>query len=186
MPSLSRAILVVASLAFAPIAAAQPVLPGSGPAPAPPPPSPGAAPGGAITKLTPQQLAQLYSGLTINGQPVPISIKTFNDGTSVVVLPLWGPQLYSGVSLQVCEKDGSGCHWLEFFANVGKQASVDANWINAFNQHFLGAKAYTLASGELVFEEDISLWPGISPSEIGWYTSFFKHVVDDSFSFKPQ
>jgi hypothetical protein len=182
MPALPRAVLVAAALAVAPVAAAQPVLPGGGGTPS----SSGAAPGGALTKITPQQLAQYYSGLTLNGQPVQTSIKTFDDGTSVVVLPLWGSKLYSGINLQVCEKDGSGCHWLEFFANLGKQDSVDANWINAFNRNFLGAKAYTLASGELVFALDISLFPGVSPNEIGWYTSFFKHVVDDSFKFKPQ
>jgi hypothetical protein len=185
MPSLARAVLAIALLAFAPAAFAQPVLPGAGPGSSPGP-GPAPAPSGLITKITPQQLAQLYSRLTINNQPVQISIKNFNDGSSIVVVPAWGPQVFSGVHLEQCEKDGSGCHWLGFFANVGKQASIDPAWVNAFNVHFLGAKAYILPSGELLFEQDVSLYPGITPREILWYTGFFKRVVDDSFRFKGQ
>lgn len=184
MPS-ARAALVIALLVFAPAAFAQPVLPGSGPGPSPGPGAgPAPAPTGLITKITPQQLAQLYSRLTVNNQPIQISIKNFDDGSSIVVVPAWGPQIYSGVHLEQCEKDGSGCHWLGFFANVGKQATIGAAWMNAFNAHFLGAKAYTLPSGELLFEQDITLYPGITPPEILWYTGFFKRVVDDSFRFK--
>lgn len=187
MSVLPRAIFIVASLAFAPLAAAQPVLPGPGGGGAQPaPPSgPAPAPGGLLTKITPQQLAQLYSGLTNDGQAVQVSVKTFDDGSSVVVLPLWGTQLWSGVGLEYCEKDGSGCTKLHFFLNMGKQPTVNANWINAFNRKYIGVKVYTLDNGELDFTYDLPLGSGITSDYILWTTRFFKVVVDESFKFKP-
>lgn len=189
MPALSRAILVIALLAFAPIAAAQPVLPGPGPGPGPTPPSPAPGPasqGGLITKITPQQLAQLYSGQTINGQPIQVSVKTLNNGTTVVILPLWGNQVASAIIPALCEKDGSGCPLLHFFVTMGKQGSVDANWINGFNRDYPLIKAILLTDGELVFTVDIALYGGVSPNEILAYTQIFKLLVDKSFSYKPQ
>jgi hypothetical protein len=181
MRSLSSAILVLASLALGAPAVAQPVIgPGPGPAPAPTPVS-----GGMIIKITAEQLAQILGGMKINGQAVQTSIKSFKDGTSIVITPLWGPQVYSGVLTELCEKDGSGCHWLEYFANLGKQSSVDTQWMNAYNSRFFGMKSYTLKDGALVLQIDMPLWPGVSPQDIGWHMIYFKNAVDDSFKFKP-
>jgi hypothetical protein len=99
MISLSKAILFIALLALAPAAAAQPVLPGTGGGTA------GGAPSGLIAKITAQQLAKILGDLSIDGKPVKTSIKTFDDNTAVVVLPLWGDDLYSGVLTEFCEKE---------------------------------------------------------------------------------
>lgn len=184
MRNFPEMVVLLALVAMTSGAAAQPVLGGAGGGNSNPASAPG--PSGAIQKITPQGLASLIGQITVDNKPIQTSISTFKDGTSIVVTPMWGPNIYSGVSMQYCEKDGSGCHWLQFFANLGAQKTVDLNWMNAFNQHFLGAKAYTLASGQLVIQQDMSLWPGVSPSEIGWYLEFFKNVVDDSANFKPQ
>jgi hypothetical protein len=177
--------VIVAALALVPAAIAQPVLPGSTPGPAPGP-APASTPSGVITKITAQELAQLLSGIKVNNTPIRASIKTFDNGTADVVIPLWGPQVFSGVAMVLCEKDGSGCHWLEYFANLGKQASVGTNWINGLNGQFWGLKAYTLPDGQLVLRQDLPLWPGVSPADIAWHMVYFKNAVDNSFKFKPQ
>ncbi len=184
MASLSRVLVIVASLAFAPVAAAQVVLPGGGGGTPAPAPAPGAQ-AGLITKLTAQQLVQILGTIRINGATVPTSIRAFNDGSSMVVMPFWGPQVWSGIILQFCEKDGSGCHLLHFLANVGKQPSISADWVNAFNASFYYVKALKLTNGELAFTYDIGMWPGVTQNQIVQMTGMFKAIVDNSFKFKP-
>ena len=184
MPTLPKVFLIVGSLALAATAVAQPRLPGTpGPQPAPPGPAPAA--GGVFAKITPQQLSQIVGGLTIDGKPIATSIKTFDDGSAVIVTPFWGDQLYSGINMEYCEKDGTGCHTLQFFANFGKQSTVDANWINAWNLAYIGVKAYTLQNGELLFCYHLPLLSGVSDTYIKSFTAFFKVVVDEAFKFKP-
>jgi Putative bacterial sensory transduction regulator len=181
MISLPKAILFIVLLALAPPAAAQPVLPGTGGGT----PS-GGGPGGLIGKITAQQLAKIVGGLSIDGKPLQTSIKTFDDNTAVVVLPLWGDDLYSGVLTEFCEKDGSGCHTLHFFANFGKQQSVDSAWMDAYNRTYVGVKVYTLDNGELVFTYDLPLFSGVSQDYLLRFLSFYKGVVDEAFKFKPK
>src|SRR5262245_35202085 len=102
MVSLPRAILFITLLTLASPAVAQPVLPGPGGT------SSGGAPSGLIARITPQQLAKILGGLSIDGKPIQTSIKTFDDNTAVITLPLWGDNLYSGVLTEFCEKDGTG------------------------------------------------------------------------------
>lgn len=190
MPSFARALFTITWLALAPAAVAQPVIPGPGPAPGPAPapgPGPAPAPGPALlNKITPQQLAQLLvSRVKINDQPIQVSgIRTFDNGDAAVLLSLWPSPIASGIVLEQCEKDGSGCHWLGYQADLGKQSSITPAWVNAFNGHFLAAKAFINSGGELIFSLQITLYPGISQDEIVWYTGFFKRVVDDSFNYK--
>ena len=47
----------------------------------------------------------------------------------IVVTAFWSEQIFSGVIPIACEKDGSGCHGLMLFANLGKDTGVDQAWI---------------------------------------------------------
>jgi Putative bacterial sensory transduction regulator len=91
------------------------------------------------------------------------------------------------VLTEFCEKDGSGCRTLHFFANFGKQeqSAVDAKWIDAWNRTYVGAKAFTLKNGELIFSYDLPLLSGVSQDYIVRFTNFYKGLVDTSFKFKP-
>jgi hypothetical protein len=191
MLHLARALLLVASLlTVAPIAVAQPVLPGGGGTPGPGPgPGPAAsgtaAPSGLIAKITAPALAQLLSGFSIDGKQIQTEVKTFDDNTAMVVLPFWGDKLFSGVLLDHCDKDGGGCATLQFFANVGAQSNLAPNWVNAFNGAFYGAKAYTLKSGQLLFTFELLLFTGVTKDYLMTTTAVFKNLVDKSFTFKP-
>jgi len=190
---LTKAVLAVAFAAFATSASAQPVMPGAGggggqaaPAPAPAPGgSPGGSPGGLIATMNPQQLAQILNGLTIDNKPINMTVKTFDDKTGGVIIPFWGDQLYSGVLPIQCQPDGTGCKTLQFFANFGKQSSVDMNWMNSWNDYYLGVKVSVMDNGEMLFEYDLPLFSGVSADYIRNCTVFFKAVVDTAFTYKP-
>jgi hypothetical protein len=187
MSLLRRAVLLVGLLSLAPAAAAQPVLPGPTPSPAPSPvPAPGPAPGGLIAKITPQQLAQLLTQLKVNGAPLQPTIKTFpGKDYAIVAVPVW-PQVFSGVLMNLCESDGSGCRVLRFFANVGKQPTVDAAWINAYHANHWGVMAFTAEGGVLIFFHDVPLFSGVPQDYIINNAAFFKNAVDEAFKYKPR
>jgi hypothetical protein len=185
----AKGLLVVASLAFAAApAVAQITLPGSSPAPAPGPapgPSPQSAPaGGLITKITPQQVAQLISG-AVSGVTLQPQITAQNDGTSLVSFPAWGTQVYSAVDVENCEKDGSGCYALDFFANFGKQPTITQSWMDNWNNQFFAVRVFPLSDGEIVFSADCMVLTGVTPAYITAFAGFFKQVVDQSASYKP-
>jgi hypothetical protein len=183
MNSLAKGFLGLCCMALlSTTAVGQILLPGSTTTPAPTPQP--AAPAGLITKVTPQQVVQLVSA-AITGITITPQIKPGDNGTSVVVFPVWGDQVYSGVALQNCEKDNSGCYVLTFFANFGKQPTINQAWINGWNSNFFQVHAYTLSTGEVVFSSDLMILSGVPPEYITSYASFFKKVVDNSSTYKP-
>lgn len=187
IPSL-RIVAILASLCLAPAVGAQPVLPGGG-GPTPgqqAPPAGGAAPSGLITKLTGQQLTQILSGLTYNNNQVPATLQTNSDGSWSVTLPFWGSQVPSGAVLDVCEKDGSGCYWIDFFVNLGVQSTVDAKWINAYNNAYYGARAYLADNGNLIVDYPVWMLPGITQDYIIKSAGMFVSSVENAMKFKPQ
>jgi hypothetical protein len=187
MRSLVKGLLVASCLAFAATSAiAQIVLPGAGggstPAPTPqtaPPPA-----NGLITKITPQQVAQLIS-TAVSGVTISPQITQNQDGTFNVSFPVWGSQVYSAVNVENCEKDGSGCYALDFFANFGKQPSIDANWMANWNNQFFVARVFPLSDGEIVFSGDLMILSGVTPDYITAFAGFFKQVVDNAATYKP-
>ena len=182
MNLLVKGLLAFSCTAFvATTAVAQILLPG-GTTPAPTPQSAPAA--GLITKATPQQVAQAISG-AVSGTKITPQIKPGNDGTSIVTFPVWGDQVYSAVSLENCEKDNSGCYVLEFFANFGKQPSIDQAWINGWNNQYYAARVSPLPNGEIVFSADLMVLNGVTPDYITSFAGFFKKVVDNSSTYKP-
>ncbi|HZT86604.1 MAG TPA: hypothetical protein VFA12_01460 [Stellaceae bacterium] len=188
MSFLRKVLAALVPLALAPaVALAQPVLPnggggggGGGGSPSTP------APGGLITKLTGPQLQQLYVGVQIAGQTLQTSLKTFDDGSAVVYLPIWGPQVTSGADLESCAKDGSGCAAIEFFVNLGQQPSINAAWIEAFNEKIIGGKAYINPDDKgLVISYAFFMETGVTKDFILNATASFKNMVTYAMQFKP-
>jgi Putative bacterial sensory transduction regulator len=176
MRLLSKVVLVIASLGCATAAVAQPRIPGGnigGQAPAP-------SGGGLLIKLTPEQVVGLLNEAGFHSE-----VRRDSVDAKVVVAAFWGQEPYSGVIMDHCEKDGSGCHNLFFFANYGKDQPVDANWINAWNNSKIGVKALKLDDGTLLFEYDLSLLTGVTADYVKEFAKFFKLVVDTATQFKP-
>lgn len=183
MKAFVKGLMVVAALAIGSAANAQVVLPGNNaPAPAP---APQAAPAsGLITKITPQQVAQLVAK-AVNGTTINPQITKNNDGTSLVTFPVWGSAVYSAINVENCEQDGSGCYVLDFFANFGKQPTLTQAWMNAWNDQFYIARVYPLSNGETVFTADLVVLTGVTPDYVTAFAGFFKQVVDNASTFKP-
>jgi hypothetical protein len=169
MASIFRAFVVTVLLAFTPIAAGQPVLPQSDSKTVPE----------LITSITLQKLAQVFSRISINGEPIHSEI-TKSGATSVVTLPLWGSNVWAGATPESCLADRSDCKSVFVFANFGKQVTVDANWLNNWNRTKIGVKAYTVSDGQLVFASEIMLLSGVSQDYIVRFVSQFKTAVDSS------
>lgn len=186
MRSLIAAALLVGSIGFgAPAAVAQVVLPGNNnPPPSSTPPQSAQAGGGLITKITPQQVAQLVSG-AVSGVTINPQITQAQDGTYLVTFPVWGNQVYSAINVQNCEKDNSGCYVMDFFANFGKQPSIDENWMDAWNNRFFMVRVFKLPNGETVFSGDCMILSGVTPQYVTAFAGFFKKVVDAATTFKP-
>src|SRR6202035_2719602 len=106
--------------------------------------------------------AQLLTGRSIDDKPIRMTIKTFDDKTGGVIIPFWGDQLYSGILPTFCQSDGTACKQLKFFANFGKQSTVDAAWINAWNYNYVGVKCLTTDGGELLFSYDLPIFSGVT------------------------
>jgi putative sensory transduction regulator len=182
MNAFVKGLLVVAVLGFgAAVANAQVVLPGNN-APAP---TPQAAPAsGLITKITAQQVAQLVTN-AVSGVTISPQITNNSDGTFLVTFPVWGSAVYSAISVENCEQDGSGCYVLDFFANFGKQPTLTTSWMNAWNDQFYIARVYPLSTGETVFTADLAILTGVTPDYVTAFAGFFKQVVDNASTFKP-
>jgi Putative bacterial sensory transduction regulator len=175
MRLLSKVVLVIASLVCATAVVAQPRIPGAnigGQAPA-------SSSGGLLVKLTAEQVVGLLNEAGFHSE-----VRQDKD-SKFVVAAFWGQDLYSGVIVEHCEKDGSGCHTLEFFANFGKDQPVDANWINAWNNSKIGVKASKLGDGTLLFDYDLPLLTGVTADYVKELAKFFKLVVDTATQFKP-
>jgi len=182
MNAFVKGLIVAAALGAGAVAAnAQVVLPGN----APPAAAPQAAPAsGLITKITPQQVAQLVAN-AVSGATISPQITKNNDGTSLVTFPVWGSGVYSAINVENCEQDGSGCYVLDFFANFGKQPTLTQAWMNAWNDQFYIARVYPLSNGEIVFAADLVMLSGVTPDYVTAFAGFFKQVVDNASTFKP-
>jgi Putative bacterial sensory transduction regulator len=178
MRFLSMTTLAIVMFALVKTAAAQPVFPHPGGD------VPANAPSGQqatlITKLTPEDVAKLFSQASI-----PSEVMEDDKHNKMVVVQFWGKDLYSGVITEHCEKDGSGCRTLEIFANFGKSPNVNQAWLNAWNGSKIGVKAFRTESNDLIFEFDLPLFSGVTPDYIVRVAKFFKVAVDSSSDFKP-
>jgi hypothetical protein len=70
------------------------------------------------------------------------------------------------------------------FANLGKESSVNQDWINAWNDRMLYVRA-TNHKDALIFTWQVALLTGVTPDYIKYAASGFKYLVDQSTDFKP-
>jgi hypothetical protein len=177
----TKAILVVASLVLAATASAQPRPGGGAPkAPGGGAPAPGGgAPGGLIVKIQAEQIAQLFNEAGFRSKVID------NNKIHMVQTEFWSDQVFSGAIPGGCEKDGSGCHWMQLFANLGTDSGVDQAWMDAWNGRWYGVRVHKLDNGAVVFYFDVPMLSGVTPDYIKAAGAVFKAIVDASTDFKP-
>jgi hypothetical protein len=84
---------------------------------------------------------------------------------------------------EICQ-DGV-CRGLVFFVNLGKQQSIDVNWLNAWNGQKVFGRAYLDKEGSIVFDMAIHLWGGPSPSYIVQSANLYAVMLKALFEFQP-
>jgi len=172
-----KAVLVAAALVMAVSANAQP-RPGGGGGPGPGPgPGGGGAPSGLIIKLTVPQMAQLITAVGFQSKVIE------NNKFEMVQTIFWSQDVFSGAIPEICEKDGSGCHAMKVFANLGK-TGVTQKWVDAWNNSWLYVRASFSNDGSLIFAWDVGFFSGVSPDYIASVVKTFKAIVDQSTDFK--
>jgi hypothetical protein len=172
------------ALLFAAAAGAQP-KPGGGGTPPGGAPAPAPA-GGLIVQFNAEQIAQIFTAAGFSSQVIDNKV---DDKTSIhmVQTKFWpnDTTTFGGAAPIWCSQDKPNiCNGINIFVNLGK-ASVDTNWINAWNNRIYFVRAYTLSDGSLVFGFDLLLQPGVTPEYIKTAVVAFKSGVDVSTDFKP-
>jgi hypothetical protein len=179
MRVLPTLMVMTVSFFLAGAATAQPRIPGPG--------GGGGGGGGApspttgmILKMTPEQLVPLLNEVGFRSE-----VRQLQGGDKMVYARFWDTDaLWSGVTFGNCEKDGSGCRTLQFFANFGKDQTVDPSWMNAWNNRFYVVRTYKLVpQGDLIFEGDLMIFTGVTADYVKIFARFFKQVVDESQNF---
>jgi hypothetical protein len=174
--TLARVFMILAALAFSGVADAQP-RPGGGPRGGGGGGGGGAAPSGVLQTINAEQLAQIFGAA---GFPSKVFV---SNNHQMVRTQFWPGDIYSGVSPEICEKDGN-CRGYRIFANLGADTGVGQEWLDAWNQGRLYVHAYKLQNGELVFYWDVALLSGLTPQAIAATAQIFKQFVDQSTDFK--
>lgn len=87
------------------------------------------------------------------------------------------------VGPEIC-KDGV-CRGLVFFANLGKQQSIDLKWLNAWNAEKVFGRTYMDKEGNIVFDVAIHLWGSPSPNYIVQSADLFGVMLKSLFEFQP-
>jgi hypothetical protein len=172
--SLLSAILIVFSMT----ANAQPRPGGGGGGNNPAPAGGGAPAGGLLTKITVEQMAQLFNAAGYKAQVIT------NNGSKMVQAVFWTPDIFGGALPATCEKDNSSCGAIRIFVNLGK-SPVDQKWIEAWNDAWLYVHASRSSSGDLIFGWDVPLLTGVTAEYLQQAIKLFKVVVDQSTEFKP-
>jgi hypothetical protein len=175
MRLITGSIVIAVAIAFAVTASAQPPRPGG----RKPKGEGDQAPQGMIVKIQPEQIAKLFTDAGFNSKVVEMK-----DKSRLVQTEFWSGDVWSGAIPLVCEKDGSGCHGMMLFANLGKESSVNQDWINAWNDRMLYVRA-TNHKDALIFTWQVALLTGVTPDYIKYAASGFKYLVDQSTDFKP-
>jgi hypothetical protein len=184
--SFARVLVFMVAILFAGAAAAQP-RPGGGGAPGNGAPGPApSAPSGLIVQFNAQQIAQLFSaaGFASEVYDNKVDDKTV---TRMVRTQFWpnDTATFGGALPIWCKTaDVSICNGASIFVNLGK-STVDARWINAWNNQIYFVRAYTLDDGSLIFKYDLMLQPGVTPDYLKTAIAAFKAAVDMSTDFKP-
>ena len=84
---------------------------------------------------------------------------------------------------EIC-KEGK-CRALAFFANFGKQQSIDLSWLNAWSSQTIFGKTYIDKQGNIIFSMPIHFWGGVSPRYVTESADLFSAVLKSAFEFQP-
>src|SRR4051812_20073860 len=84
---------------------------------------------------------------------------------------------------EIC-KDGR-CKGLVFFANLGKQQSIDLNWLNAWNSEKVFGRAYMDKEGNIVFDLAVHFWGGVNPRFVTESADLYASALKSLFEFQP-
>jgi len=77
------------------------------------------------------------------------------------------------------------CRGVVFFSNLGKQANIDINWLNAWNAQKVFGRAYLDKDGDVVFDLAIHLWGGVTPQYITESANVYTALIKALFEFQP-
>lgn len=172
-----QAVLISCVVALAPAAEAQLVVPGGGgnsPAPSTAP-----APSGTITLFNPDQFAQMFTAAGFASKTAVSS-----DGKTHFVSVTFWPNTASLVLPIACDSNGANCQAYEIATVLSNEQGIGDPWTDAWNSNFYFVKAVK-NNTDLIFQMDVVLGPGVTPTYIETTAQVFKTIVDQAATFNP-
>lgn len=134
------------------------------------------ASGQTIDKTTPDNTLNLLKAAGYTE----LQIYTDNQGNKHVQGKING----QGVAiLHYCDK--GVCQFISFVAPLGKQESVDLNWINSWNYDKLFAKLSRDKDGNVYFQMECYLFGGVAPGHITQAGQLFGELLKILYQYKP-
>lgn len=155
-----------AALALTTPAAAQPVLPSQGNS------------NRVITAVTAEQLAQIFTAASLPAHLGEVQ----KSHLKYVRLDMWSGNFHAYALPLGCGNEG--CLIVDIFMALPKSATVDSNWVNAWNTRVFGVKAY-LTKDAVMFQSDVLLYGGVTPRFLSQAVKYFKLQIDKASQFKP-
>jgi len=143
------------------------------PKPTPAPTTPAAPAGGALTKITPEQVA---SALTAAGFRAQV---TTRDKSKYVTTKMRNFNVT--VSFYAC--DAQGCGSLQFVSWFSDKVELD--WVNAWNNKWRYTKAAVDKDGDLEFSLDVLVSGGITIENVKENAKVFDYLLDELTKFSP-
>ena len=158
------------------VAQAQPRVPpgrdGGDPQPAPPGPS-----GGVLTRIKPEQTAELLKQAKFADVRVLEATKEVQRVTGKIgEVPVYANHY-------LCEADG--CRLISFVVLFGEQPTIDLSYLNAWHQAFRFAKLYRSKQGNLIFQFDVHLFTGVPAEYVRSAAQMYAHLLGKLMEFKP-
>lgn len=133
--------------------------------------------GGMVTSVTAEQVSQLMQQAGYKE----VSVAQTQQGSKFVrakVGEIPVVALFGG-----CE--GAGCVVVVFRAFFGKQETIDANYIFAWNNAYLISRLYRDGDGDLTFDMGMHLLSGVTPEYIQRTSVLYASLLGKLLEFKP-
>ena len=175
-----RILSVIAVLGGCLLLAPSPSLAQLGPKnPQPPKPAPAPAPapaptGGALSKLTPEQVASAITAAGFRAQ-----VATSKDNKKYVTTKMRNFNVT--VSFYSC--DSEGCGSIQFISWFSDKVNLD--WVNAWNDRWRYTKAAIDKDGDLSFSLDVLASGGVTIENVKENAKIFDYLLDELTKFNP-